>query len=256
MIALCVSIWETGEPGPQSFVSSMDHPSIRLRWIVTAPALVLPLVASFFYFVFFPGTAFGNGCYVAIKLFLLTWPLIAGLAILREKPGAGWGTKRRRRGVIEGGIFGIATSLLLFGLLQLPFFAALLQEQRPVIEAKVEGLGVAEHFLLFAVFLSVAHAWLEEFYWRWFVYGQLRRLVSQPLAHGLAAAGFASHHIVILSQFFPLPWGAAFGVCVGLGGLAWSLLLERHRSLTAPWFSHMIIDFAAMAVAWWILNSG
>ena len=44
---------------------------------VTPLALVLPLMASFFYFVLFPGTAFGNAFYTAIKIFLLTWPVIA-----------------------------------------------------------------------------------------------------------------------------------------------------------------------------------
>jgi len=231
-----------------------DSASPRRRWAVTAPALVLPLVASFFYFVFFPGTAFGNGCYIAIKTFLLVWPIVATSLVLRERVGAGWGEKRRMRGWIEGGLFGVAVSALLLGLVRLPFFAEMLAERRPYVVAKVEGLGVAEHFWIFAVFLSVAHAWLEEFYWRFFVYGNLRRLIALPVAHLLAAAAFASHHIVILSQFFPLGWGVFFGICVGLGGLAWTLLLERCRSLSAVWFSHMIIDFAAMIVAWEILR--
>ncbi|MDF1659833.1 MAG: hypothetical protein P1U58_19625, partial [Verrucomicrobiales bacterium] len=63
----------------------MDHPSRARRLAVLLPALVVPFIASFFYFVLFPGTAFGNSFYSGVKVFLLLWPFFALLVVLREK---------------------------------------------------------------------------------------------------------------------------------------------------------------------------
>lgn len=212
--------------------------------------MCLPFIASFFYFVVFPGTTFGNSFYTAIKIFLLVWPLVAVGWILREPLINRSRNVRNRPGFIWGGLFGLATVGALFGLIELTPLGAIVTENGGRIAQRVRDLGVAEHYLWFALFVSFLHAALEEFYWRWFVYGQWRKLVSGGWAHLLAAIGFTAHHVVILSQFFPLGWAFALGACVGVGGAVWSLLYARTGSLWGAWFSHMIIDLGLMYVGW------
>ena len=215
------------------------------RWVVVAPALVLPLIASFFYFVIFPGTAFGNSFYSAIKVFLLVWPFAATLLILRESlrrerpTGPG-----RWRSLLVGAGFGIAVALLMLALEEFSPMGAILEQNGERIRERVDGLGMLDHFILAALAISIVHAALEEFYWRWFVYGNLRHLVSQPWAHLIAGVGFMSHHVVITSQFFPFGFALFLGFCVGIGGAFWSWHYQRYHTLWGPWFSHMIVDFA------------
>src|SRR5262249_31517644 len=50
---------------------------------------------------------------------------------------------------------------------------------RERVREKVEefGAGTPGKFILLALFIAGAHSLLEEYYWRWFVFGGLRRLV-------------------------------------------------------------------------------
>ncbi len=230
----------------------------KRRLGVLIPALCLPFFASLFYFVIFPGTTFGNSFYVAIKIFLLVWPLVATLAILRQpfsfRLPSTFTRQPQSRSWPMGIIFGVATCAVLFGLLEIPFFANLIEASYPNIAEKCAGMGVADHFIWFALFVSILHAGLEEYYWRGFVFGQLRRICSMPTAIIIAALGFTSHHVVILSQFFPLGWAFAFGACVGIGGAVWSLLYWQSGRLWGAWISHMIVDFGLMYIGWKAIN--
>lgn len=228
-------------------------PSIQTpskRWLLLAPAMCLPLAASFFYFVLFPGTAFGNSFYTGIKVFLLIWPFLATLVFLREPLIDRHAEKRHRPSFWVGTWFGLLVVGLLFWLVKGSPLSYLLDENAGRIGQRIHDLGVAEHFLLFALFISFAHAALEEFFWRWFVFGNLRKLISVPWACFWAAVGFAAHHIVILSQFFPLGWAFVLGACVGIGGAVWSWIYQRYGSLLGAWVSHIIVDLGLMWVGW------
>lgn len=225
------------------------------RWAVLLPALVVPLVASFFYFVLFPGTAFGNSFYVVAKLFLLLWPILATLLILKEPMVDKSLQRRHKASLVQGTVFGLVVTALLIYLVKGSPVGAVVGDNVVRISERIVGLGIADHYLLFALFISFFHAALEEFYWRWFVFGNARRLMSGWAAITVAAAGFASHHIVVLSQFFPLGWAFVLGSCVGIGGAVWSIIYHRTNSMWGPWVSHMIIDLAIMWVGWEALQA-
>ena len=103
------------------------------------------------------------------------------------------------------------------------------------------------------VFLSLVNSAVEEFYWRWFVYGQLRRLLPVARAHALAGAAFAAHHVVESSPSSSPRGALIFGVAVGLGGVIMSVLYERRRTLCGAWVCHLVVDLGIMGIGYGLL---
>jgi uncharacterized protein len=108
-------------------------------------------------------------------------------------------------------------------------------------------------FFSMAIFVSVFHSILEEYYWRWFVFGRLQRYLPLGAALLVSSLAFMAHHVFLLAYFFPGRfWVAAvpFSLCVAGGGIAWAWLYHRYQSLYAPWVSHLLADAAIMVVGY------
>jgi membrane protease YdiL (CAAX protease family) len=122
------------------------------------------------------------------------------------------------------------------------------------ISQKLKGFGLTSvgKYAAFAVFVSLAHSLLEEYYWRWFVFGGLRKLMPWKTAMVVSSVGFMSHHVIILATYFG--WGTlatpAFSLGVAAGGIVWAWIYHRSNSLWAVWLSHLIVDVAIMVVGY------
>ena len=217
-------------------------PSKARIWAALLPALLVPLLASLIYFVFFPGTWFGKTCFGLVKFHLIAWPVVGTIFIMREsmrRPAPSWAI--RFHTLIPGALIGVAVVATMFVLMKTPL-GDIVGASGGRIREKVEDLGMLEHYVLFSVFISLANSILEEFYWRWFAYGNLRRLMPLACAHGVAAVAFSAHHIVVVSQFFPIDFALFIGCSVGVGGLIWSLIYQHYNTILGPWICHVIID--------------
>jgi len=224
-------------------------------WIAVLPALVLPLLASLFYFVLFSEHALAQGIYTGTKVFTLVWPVIAYIVILKiplPKPSLLAGDCRRA--LITGLVSGALMVGLMMLLMQTPL-GNVVKASAGQIRTKAEELGIINHYWLFAVFLSVVHSLIEEYYWRWFVFGRLRQALSGFAPHLIAGIGFAAHHVVVASQFFGLSWGFLLGGSVAVGGIIWSMMYDKHKTLLGAWISHIIVDFGIMTIGYCLICS-
>ena len=123
------------------------------------------------------------------------------------------------------------------------------------ILGKVQEFGVSDPmgYLWMAFFICVVHSLFEEYYWRWFVFGTLKRYLPVVGAIVVSSIGFMLHHVVILGVYFPGEfWTLAlpFSVCVGVGGAVWAWIYHRTGSLYAAWLSHALIDAAILLVGY------
>lgn len=223
------------------------------RWAVLVPAMTLPLIASLFYFVIFSGDTLGQIIYTGTKVFTVIMPVIAVLWIFKEPHlfKRKESLKQHAKSLPLGIISGLAILGIMAALIKTPIWPEVLAGG-PAIREKIVNLGILNHYLLFAIFVSFIHSLIEEYYWRWFVYGQLRQLVRPWMAHALAAISFAAHHIVVTTQFFSPTLGIIFGLLVGVGGLIWSLHYQRQGSLLSPWVSHMISDIGLLSFGYYL----
>lgn len=109
---------------------------------------------------------------------------------------------------------------------------------------KCYGVNTPSRFIILGLFYCAAHSGLEEYYWRWFVFGQLRRLLRLWPAVVISSLGFMAHHVLVLGTYFRGSWWAAvwFSLAVAIGGAFWAWLFDRTRSLAGPWLSHALVD--------------
>jgi membrane protease YdiL (CAAX protease family) len=106
-------------------------------------------------------------------------------------------------------------------------------------------------FIALGSFYALCHSLLEEYYWRWFVFGGLRAKWPFLPAVALASAAFTAHHLIILAAYLGWwHWAAWCGAAaVGVAGGLWAWLYQRHGSLYGPWLSHLLADAAIFLVA-------
>ena len=229
----------------------------RNDWLATAFALLLPTLVTLVYFVWAAHYESGvqQVAYSVAKGVQFLFPLLWVVVVLKGRPAWNVQPGETRQSLLLGGAFGltvlVAMVVMYYGLLRsLPFF----QEPATRISAKVAALGMEswERYAAMAVFYSVIHSLLEEYYWRWFVFRQLDHLRTTPQAILISSLGFMTHHVVLLSAFFgwtsPLTW--LFSLCVAVGGAFWAWLYHRFRSLWGPWLSHALIDAAIFLIGY------
>lgn len=220
-----------------------------LPWFSLLPALVVPLLGSLLYFVWLPGHSSAQIVYGLTKLFTLVYPLwfVGWKELFTQKPIVQW-----RKSLA----WGLGSGLLICvagGLLMLSPVGEMVREGSGPIQEKAEQLGFGENFFLFAVFLSIFHSALEEFYWRGFVFGKLREKLGLVGSHLVAGLAFAAHHLVVTWQYFDPPLAIFLAFCVAMGGVIWTYLYQKQGSLLGCWLSHLCVDVFLMVVGYQLI---
>lgn len=103
-----------------------------------------------------------------------------------------------------------------------------------------------------ALFYCVIHSGLEEYYWRWFAFGQLQKFVRPGMAALVASLGFSLHHAIVLGDYFGFASAETrLGtLAVFFGGFFWCELYRKSGSIFAPWLSHALIDAAIFFIGY------
>lgn len=250
---------DAGSNNSPAFVPS-DGPRRTLRWIGVVFALVFPTLITWAYFVLADrySTGVQQATYLAVKTIQFTFPILWVWFMLREPLRVG---RPNAQGLLLGAVF----SVLVVGAGWLLFDrvlrdSAAFSGAAALIHAKISGFGIDSlwKYVLLAGFYSLFHSLLEEYYWRWFAFGQLRRLVPLWPAIVVSALAFMSHHVVVLGEFFKeAPWLAwLFSSAVAVGGVIWAWLYERTGSLFGPWLSHLLIDAGIFWIGYELLRDG
>jgi membrane protease YdiL (CAAX protease family) len=219
---------------------------IALRWCGVIFALVFPSIITWGYFVLaanYSGTV-QQATYLSVKIIQFAFPLVWVWAVLREP-------LRLRRAGPSGLLMGAAFSAVVVAAGWLVFEwwlreTSVFQLAAAKIHSKIAQFGIdtAWKYAILGVFYSLIHSLLEEYYWRWFAFGQLRKLIPLWPAVLISAIAFAGHHVIVLSEFFrEAPWLTwLFASAVTVGGVFWAWLYERTGSLYSTWLSHLLID--------------
>ncbi len=233
--------------------------SRKVWWTALIAAMTLPTVASLAYFVWLEGTAWVAPVYLGAKVLQFAGP-VAALGILLA---AATGPSHTGRSVALGlgtGIAGAAFTWLSYVVLFRGGEMAATAAEAITVKLADFHLDTLSRYIVAALLISFLHSWLEEVYWRAFVYGRLRRLTSPEWSLLVAAAGFAAHHVVVIAVYLgdaSILVLVVMSLPVFLGGALWCLLYRSTGNrLLAPWISHICLDLAIMAVGYDLVFAG
>ncbi len=194
--------------------------------------------------------------YLAGKALQLAFPLFWVLTIERRpiRP-----VRPNRHGLAVAVAFSLLTAVGMFTLYVTWLrHSALLGTVSATLHEKLGGYGLVTptRFLGLAVYFATLHTLTEEYYWRWFVFGRMRELISPNTAVVLSGFAFMVHHAIIVHRYLDGAWPAVllFSLCVAIGGIVWAWLYQTTGSLYGSWLSHMLINSSLACLGYVLLR--
>jgi hypothetical protein len=218
-------------------------------------ALVYPTILTWLYFIALAKSPawLQQGTYGIGKVIQFAFPLAFVLLIRKERLSF---RAPSRSGLLLGigfglAVFGMMLALYYFWLKPGGFFTGQVAKE---VHAKLEGFGITSvwAYVALSAFYVILHSLLEEYYWRWFVFGRLREHLPLAAAVAISSVWFAAHHVLVLGKYFgwdsPATW--LFSAGVAIGGAVWAIVYQRSKSLLGPWVSHVLVDAAIFSIGY------
>lgn len=209
------------------------------------PAAFVPFFAAVFYFDILDGTRAAQVLYLLAKVFILIYPLFFMSKTDGFKQAFKMDFKGLSAGIAVGGVIFAAG----YALFKIPAVFDVIAAAAPFVKRKAAGMGVADHYLTMAFVISFVHSMLEEYYWRWFLFGASKALF-------LSAGAFSLHHFVVLDFYYDWPAALALTFLVFAGGVIFNLLYRCRKNVWGAWAAHAGADLLIFYVGYVLLYKG
>ena len=109
------------------------------------------------------------------------------------------------------------------------------------------------NFLFVSLYISFVNSLLEEFFFRGFLFVNLKGFSSRGFAYGFSAAAFSLYHTaMMLGWFHPVLLILVLGG-LGIGGVLFNYLNEKHNTIYVSWLVHMFANFAINTIGFLLL---
>jgi membrane protease YdiL (CAAX protease family) len=202
-------------------------------------ACLMPFLASIVYFFILDGSFWAKWVYLAVKIFIFLLPVfVLGISKIKKFPK---GLKPDIKDISCGLLSALFIFAVFYVFLHTPLWQ-FIEVGKTAVISKVNNFNIGQHFLLYSLVISFIHSLLEEYYWRWFIFGGIKNIFPSFTAHILAAAVFSLHHFVVCIYYFPLITAAVLTFIVFCGGMLFSILYSRKGLLPGAWIAHVAAD--------------
>ncbi len=195
------------------------------------------------------GTMLGQIIYGAAKVSILALPVVWRIFV--ERKPISWSPLR------EGGLgAGLITGAFIAACIYAGYWFVGRDLIDPQLLREVTARNRLDQPLIYlglVLYLTLVNSLLEEFVWRWFAYEQCERLMPPWLAVVLSALLFTLHHVIALYAQFNWPITLLASAGLFIGGVAWSWLYRRYRSIWPGYLSHICADAAVFTIGWMLL---
>lgn len=219
----------------------------RSVWLVLAVTVLCCLVMALVDGVFRP--SYGVKSAIKAAMFLLV-PLAASridrnaqyLSLLRPK----------KKGLLIAIALGVGIYVVILGgyFLVSGFF-----DFSQIAGALTQNAGVTkENFLYVSLYISFANSFLEEFFFRGFVFTNLKQLSGRKLAYIFSAAAFSLYHVAMMIGWFSPVLFLLVMTGLVAGGMIFNWLNEKLDTIYCSWLTHMFANFAINTIGFLLLN--
>lgn len=160
--------------------------------------------------------------------------------------------KLNKNGLIRALILGIGVYVLIVGgyfLLQNVF------DWSNITKSLSENIGVnKDNFLFVSIYISFINSFLEELFFRGFIFVNLKKLGIRKIAYIFSAIMFALYHVAMMINWFSI--GLYLIIIFGLfiGGLLFNYLNAKNDTIYVSWITHMFANFAINTVGFILFN--
>jgi hypothetical protein len=200
-----------------------------------------------------PEAPLGKAIFVASKIWILLLPVV-WMKLVDRQP-LSWSPPRQggfRVGALSG--LGVAVAILITYAVALR--AGLVDREMVAERASQTGLNRLGPYLGAAVYWITFNSLMEEYVWRWFTFRKFELLMGGRLAVVASALGFTAHHVIAMAAQFKAPVTILASTGVFLGGLLWSWLYLRYRSIWPCYLSHAIVDVPIFLIGYHLIFGG
>ena len=157
-----------------------------------------------------------------------------------------------KRGLLPAIALGIGIYVVILGgyFLVSPFF-----DFSQISGALTDNAGVTkENFLYVSLYISFANSFLEEFFFRGFVFTNLKRFSGRRLAYLVSAAAFSLYHIAMMIGWFSPALFLLVMAGLWAGGMLFNWLNEKMDTIYCSWLTHMFANFAINTIGFMLLK--
>jgi membrane protease YdiL (CAAX protease family) len=95
---------------------------------------------------------------------------------------------------------------------------------------------------------------LEEFFFRGFVFTNLKRLSGRRLAYIFSASVFSLYHVAMMIGWFSPALFLLVMVGLVAGGMIFNWLNEKTDTIYCSWLTHMLANFAINTIGFLLLQ--
>jgi len=226
-------------------IAGVPRPLLALLLLVPVPTLGLLAGMAWW-----PESGVGQALFLLSKLWILLFPALWHRWVEKER----WSLSPAREGGFTlAAVTGVAIAGLIFGAYALVRQLGWVDVDVIRAQAAATGLDRRAIYLAGAIYWITANSLIEEYVWRWFVFRQFERLIGGKAAVVASALGFTLPHVFALGLQFDWRVTTLASLGVFIGGLIWSWLYLRQRSVWPCWLSHAIVDVPIFLIGWWLI---
>ena len=158
----------------------------------------------------------------------------------------------KKKGLLPAIALGIGIYAVILGgyFLISPFF-----NFSQIAGALTENAGVTkENFLYVSLYISFINSFLEEFFFRGFVFTNLKQLTGRKLAYIFSAAAFSLYHVAMMIGWFSPALFLLVMMGLVIGGMIFNWLNEKLDTIYCSWLTHMFANFAINTIGFMLLK--
>ena len=122
-----------------------------------------------------------------------------------------------------------------------------------IADSLTTNAGVTkENFLFVSLYISFVNSLLEEFFFRGFVFTNLRH--NRKTAYIFSATAFSLYHVAMMVGWFSPSLLALVLIGLFVGGAIFIWLNEKTECIYTSWLTHMFANFAINTIGFFLLQ--